>query len=70
MAVACGATIRALATDDTIRVISPRRARSVRVLAEVWENLEQRAKREGIPLHAALRAAVLVIHPADGRGVR
>ena len=33
--------------------------RSVRFPAEVWENLEQRAKREGIPLHAALRAAVL-----------
>lgn len=33
--------------------------RSVRFPAEVWENLEQRAKQEGIPLHAALRAAVL-----------
>lgn len=33
--------------------------RSVRFSAGVWKHLEQRAKAEGIPLHAALRAAVL-----------
>jgi hypothetical protein len=33
--------------------------RSVRFPASVWEHLERRAKAEGIPLHAALRAAVL-----------
>lgn len=33
--------------------------RSVRFPASVWEHLERRAKREGVPLHAALRAAVL-----------
>lgn len=32
--------------------------RSVRFPAEVWKHLEERAKAEGIPLHAALRAAV------------
>jgi hypothetical protein len=33
--------------------------RSVRFPASVWEHLEQCAKAEGIPLHAALRAAVM-----------
>jgi len=33
--------------------------RSVRFPARVWRHLEKRAKAEGIPLHAALRAAVL-----------
>lgn len=33
--------------------------RSVRFPARVWKHLEQRAKAEGMPLHAALRAAVL-----------
>ena len=33
--------------------------RSVRFPADVWAHLEQQAKRAGIPLHAALRAAVL-----------
>lgn len=33
--------------------------RSVRFPASVWKHLERRAKAEGIPLHAALRAAVL-----------
>ena len=33
--------------------------RSVRFPAGVWKHLEKRAKAEGIPLHAALRAAVL-----------
>jgi hypothetical protein len=33
--------------------------RSVRFPAEVWKRLEQRAKAEGVPLHAALRAAVM-----------
>jgi hypothetical protein len=33
--------------------------RSVRFPAAVWKHLEERAKAEGIPLHAALRAAVL-----------
>jgi len=33
--------------------------RSVRFPATVWKLLEQRARAEGIPLHAALRAAVL-----------
>lgn len=33
--------------------------RSVRFTAEVWEHLERRAKRAKMPLHAALRAAVL-----------
>jgi hypothetical protein len=33
--------------------------RSVRFPASVWEHLERCAKAEGIPLHAALRAAVL-----------
>lgn len=33
--------------------------RSVRFPAGVWEHLEQCAKAEGMPLHAALRAAVI-----------
>ena len=33
--------------------------RSVRFPARVWKHLEKRAKADGIPLHAALRAAVL-----------
>ncbi len=33
--------------------------KSVRFPAAVWRHLEERAKEEGIPLHAALRAAVL-----------
>jgi len=33
--------------------------RSVRFPARVWRHLERRAKAEGIPLHAALRAAVM-----------
>jgi hypothetical protein len=33
--------------------------RSVRFPASVWRHLEKRAKAEGIPLHAALRAAVM-----------
>ena len=33
--------------------------RSVRFPARVWRHLERRAKAEGLPLHAALRAAVM-----------
>ena len=33
--------------------------RSVRFPAKVWRHLEKRARAEGIPLHAALRAAVM-----------
>ncbi len=33
--------------------------RSVRFPARVWRHLEKRAKAQGIPLHAALRAAVM-----------
>jgi hypothetical protein len=33
--------------------------RSVRFPASVWAHLERRAAQEGLPLHAALRAAVL-----------
>ena len=33
--------------------------RSVRFPADVWRHLERRAKEQGMPLHAALRAAVL-----------
>ena len=33
--------------------------RSVRFPTRVWRHLEKRAKAEGIPLHAALRAAVM-----------
>ena len=33
--------------------------RSIRFPASVWRRLEQRARAEGVPLHRALRAAVL-----------
>jgi hypothetical protein len=33
--------------------------RSIRFPAPVWKRLEQRAKAEGLSVHAALRAAVL-----------
>lgn len=33
--------------------------RSIRFSARVWSHLERRAKEEGLPLHAALRAAVV-----------
>jgi len=33
--------------------------RSIRLPEQVWERLAERAQEEGIPLHAALRAAVL-----------
>ncbi|MHB8417168.1 MAG: hypothetical protein ACYDCL_03770 [Myxococcales bacterium] len=33
--------------------------RSIRFPASVWEHLARRARAEGLPLHAALRAAVL-----------
>jgi hypothetical protein len=33
--------------------------RSVRFPARIWRHLERRAKAKGVPLHAALRAAVL-----------
>ena len=33
--------------------------RSIRFPAPVWKRLEERAKAEGISLHAALRAAIL-----------
>src|SRR4051812_23353365 len=33
--------------------------RSVRFPANVWKHLEEQAKADGIPLHAALRAAVI-----------
>src|SRR6266849_1864113 len=33
--------------------------RSVRFPARVWRHLERRAKAQGMPLHAALRAAVV-----------
>ena len=33
--------------------------KSVRLPEQVWDRLAQRAQEEGIPLHAALRAAVL-----------
>src|SRR4051812_16253022 len=40
--------------------------RSVRFPASVWRHLEKRAKAEGIPLHAALRAAVMAwVNGAD-----
>jgi hypothetical protein len=42
--------------------------RSVRFPAEVWALLERRAKAQGLPLHAALRAAVVAwVNEADGR---
>jgi hypothetical protein len=33
--------------------------RSVRFPATVWKHLEQRAKAKGLPIHAAIRAAVI-----------
>jgi hypothetical protein len=33
--------------------------RSIRFPANVWRHLERRAKAEGVPLHAVLRAAVM-----------
>jgi len=33
--------------------------KSIRFPASVWKHLEERAKAEGMPVHAALRAAVL-----------
>lgn len=39
--------------------VGPTVPRSVRLPEPVWELLAERAKKEGIPLHAALRAAVL-----------
>ena len=33
--------------------------RSIRFPASVWRRLEERARAEGVPLHRALRAAVL-----------
>jgi hypothetical protein len=41
------------------RETGPTIPRSVRFTAQVWKHLEERAKAEGTPLHAALRAAVL-----------
>lgn len=38
---------------------SPTVPRSIRFPKEVWAHLERRAKARGLPLHAALRAAVL-----------
>ncbi len=38
----------------------PTSPRSIRFPDAVWQTLEQRAKAEGITLHAALRAAVLI----------
>ncbi len=40
--------------------------RSVRFPAGVWKELEKKAKAEGMPLHAALRAAVLAWLTAEG----
>ena len=42
--------------------------RSVRFPADVWQHLEQRAKAKGIPLYAALRAAVLAWVKSEGAG--
>lgn len=41
--------------------------RSVRFSQEVWRRLEQRARAEGLPLHRALRAAVLAWAEAGER---
>ena len=43
---------RGAETDPTV-------PKSVRLPEEVWERLAQRARREGLPPQAALRAAVL-----------
>lgn len=40
--------------------------RSVRFPERVWRHLEKRARAEGLPLHAALRAAVLAWANGDG----
>jgi hypothetical protein len=42
--------------------------RSIRFPADVWRQLEARAKAEGVPLHAALRAAVLAWLSAGKQG--
>jgi hypothetical protein len=39
--------------------------RSVRFPKGVWKNLEKKAKAQGLPLHAALRAAVLAWLSSD-----
>jgi hypothetical protein len=39
--------------------VGPTTPRSVRFPKKVWKELEKKAKEEGIPLHAALRTAVL-----------
>jgi hypothetical protein len=39
--------------------IGPTIPRSIRFPARVWAHLQRRARAEGLPLHAALRAAVL-----------
>lgn len=39
--------------------IGPTVPRSIRLPANVWKMLEQKAKERGLPLHAVLRAAVL-----------
>ena len=41
--------------------------RSVRFPQEVWRRLEERARAEGLPLHRALRAAVLAWAEAGER---
>jgi hypothetical protein len=40
--------------------------RSIRFSAQMWKTLERRARAEGIPLHAALRAAVLAWLKGEG----
>jgi hypothetical protein len=42
-----------------LREVGGTSPRSIRFPDEVWKMLEQRAKDEGIPLHAALRQAIL-----------
>ena len=39
--------------------VGPTVPRSIRFPERVWKKLERRAKEQGIPLHAALRKAVL-----------
>ena len=39
--------------------VGPTVPKSIRLPREVWRRLAERARRNGIPLHAALRAAVL-----------
>jgi len=43
----------------TGKEVGPTLPRSVRFPERVWKQLEKRAKQQGIPLHAALRKAVL-----------